>query len=496
MLRPIFRTVLALIALAGAGIACSAEDVIGRPPQNAPTPTVAVFATASPGGRISVMLITPTGAATTPVGTVTPGGPTLTPVSTLGQVIAPVGTATAARATAIAATQTAQYTPSGPLFQPADCPLPGAPLPPPKPSAFAQYPGVIGTYLSAGGPTTILEATLRTWGALTDDGGHIQADTDLTGKGFPDVIVTLYDPAYYQQGKPSPGQLLVYGCSQGGYRLLYSTPYTLYTMLPVLRRVGNMNGDTQAQLAFTQDTCDSGGCTQAMQILEWSAAIGAFQPLNDVPMNTTGGKIIIADVDGDGILEVAVSFNPTPDPVAGPPRRQTQIWDWDGTNYRLALIQAEPPLYRIQALYDADLRFTSLMTYGFQTGDYKALAKLYDRVCTDAMLYAWTLPNEQAILCAYANLKELYAEVSLKRLTDDTMNTLTTVNPPGSPGEVFATMATTFMDTYGKTRNKKKACDAAIAILATRADVLAGLNSYGTSGRLFVPQDFCPFTTK
>ena len=49
---------------------------------------------------------------------------------------------------------------------------------------------MIGRYLSAGGSATVLEATLRNWGAITDQGGVVQADTDMTGDGVLEVIVT------------------------------------------------------------------------------------------------------------------------------------------------------------------------------------------------------------------------------------------------------------------------------------------------------------------
>ena len=123
---------------------------------------------------------------------------------------------------------------------------------------------------------------------------------------------------------------------------------------------------------------------------------------------------------------------------------------------------------------------------------------MYDRVCNDVTLAPWTLPNEQAFLCAYANLKRLYLEIDLQRTVsaNDTLTTLTTTNPPGSPGEPFATMATTFMTTLSQTHNKLKACQAVITFVTARSDVLAAFNSYGTSNRIFAPADFCPFTTK
>src|SRR5579871_5375210 len=153
------------------GLACSTSNLIGNPPAG-PTPTVGVvFATGTPGGRVSVWLITPTGQADQHVATPTP----------FGSIIAPVATATAAYATLQAATATAGASPAAPLYQPSGCPAPGGPPPPPKPAQFGNYPQAIGLYLSAGGAPTTLEAALRSWGALQGAEGHVQADTDLTG---------------------------------------------------------------------------------------------------------------------------------------------------------------------------------------------------------------------------------------------------------------------------------------------------------------------------
>src|SRR5258706_4554296 len=316
--------IVIMVALLAATLACSTTDIIGQRQQSGPTPTSVLFATATPGGRISVWLVTPTGQA----GSTDPGG--ATPAG-IGKIVGPAATATAAFATFQAATATAGATLQGPVYQPSDCPdaRGGGPPPPPKPSAFSQYPETIGRYLSAGGPTTILEATLRSWGAVAD-GAVVQGDTDLTGDGISEIVVTAYDPATYKAGQLSPGQLLVYGCSQKGYRLLYSTLYSPNSMIPELKRVGDMNNDARAELAYAQRTCVGAVCSQVMQIMSWNATLGAFKSLNDVPMNATYGKIIIADLDKDGVLEVQIDFNAPVDPSIGPPRRTSDIWDWDG----------------------------------------------------------------------------------------------------------------------------------------------------------------------
>lgn len=479
-LRQNWPLITFVLALWLATIACSSVDDIVGQQRGGPTPTVPLFATATPGGRISVWLTTPTGQAPEaiqPTGTV------------FGQVVAPAATATAAFATLQAATAMAGVTPQGPIYQPNDCPQGGGPPPPGKPTSFSQYPEKIGLYLSAGGPPTILEATLRSWGAVFE-GAAVQADTDLTGDGIPEIIITMYDPANYKAGTPSPGQMLIYGCSQKGYRMLYYTPYSPSTIIPELKRVGDMNSDTRAEVAYTQQTCVSGQCTQVMQILSWNATLGGFTPLNDIPMNATNGKVNIGDLDKDGILEVQIAFNPPPDIAAGPPRRTSDIWDWNGVNYLLALTQTEPPTYRIHALYDADLRFNQ--------GDWRNALRLYDRVRDDGSLQPWTVPNEGPVLRAYATYKKELAYLSerVQRSADDSLAALQSENPAGTPGEIYAILGQTFMDTYKQTRDRKKACNAVLTAAAPRPDALSTLNGYGYANRTYTLTDLCPFADK
>jgi hypothetical protein len=471
---------LAFLALWLAGLACSSiNDVVGQRGAG-PTATVLAFSTATPGGRISVWLITPTGQSS---------GSALPTPTGFGHIIGPAATATAAYATLQAATATAGATLSGPLYQPSDCPEPGGPPPPAKPAAFSRYPEAISLYLSAGGPATILEATLRTWGAVAE-GAIVQADTDLTGDGINEVVVTIYDPANYKPGVASAGELLVYGCAQKGYRLLYNTLYSPSTVLPELRRVGDMNNDARAELAYTQQVCSAAQCTQAMQILSWNATLGAFKPLNDVPMNATSGRVEIADLDKDGVLEVAISFNPPPETSAGPPRRSRDVWDWEGVSYRLAFTQLDPPVYRIHAAHDADDQFSQ--------AQWRNAIRLYDRVRDDAGLQPWMLPDEALVLRAYGTYKKMLALIANRqtRPADEALAALIAENPAGTSGEGYAIIGQAFMDNYKKTRDRKKACAEALNVAATRPETLGVLNSYGYNNRTYSLADLCPFTER
>jgi hypothetical protein len=466
---------LVLAALGLAALACSADDVIGQRPVLV-TPTSAAFATATPGGRVSVLIGTPGSPATRSAPDT--GQP-------IGQVVGPAATATAAYAIRAAATGTAAAA-VVPVFQPSDCPRSGAPTPPLRPATFGLFPQAIGLFLSAGGPTTTLESLLRSWGAINEGRGVIQSDTDLTGDGVPEILVTINDPAAFRADTPSPGQLLVYGCSQRAYRLLFSTPFSSSTMLPDLKRVGNMNGGGRAQLAYAQQVCNSGACTQAMQILQWDTAIGAFIAINDRPIEATNARVQITDIDGDGLLEVVVTFNPPTDPNNGPYRRTVNIWDWNGSNYVLAQIQQEAPVYRLHAIYDADALFFA--------GDFRGAIRAYDKAKDDPNLAPW-YPNDPVTLRALANFRKMtaYAALRQSKAVEDMANTINTENPPGSPAEAWGVVASSFLDNYRKFRGLNRVCAAVIPVIAARPDLFAAINLYGPLNHTYTAGELCPF---
>ncbi len=214
----------------------------------------------------------------------------------------------------------------------------GAPPPPPPPSDFNDTSIVIGRYLSAGGPATVLEATLRNWGAITDKGGVVQANTDITGDGVLEVIVTLYNPTTYnEEALLNAGQLLVYGCEAGGYRLLYKSQFNPGLALPELLRVGDMNTDVKNELVYFTETCNGTSCYKEGKILSWNAIVGAFEELNNGQIVAINGRIGIADIDGDGVLELTANINAPDSSLTGPGRSVIDTWDWNGMDYVLAL---------------------------------------------------------------------------------------------------------------------------------------------------------------
>jgi hypothetical protein len=346
---------------------------------------------------------------------------------------------------------------------------------------------MIGRYLSSGGSPTVLEATLRNWGAITDTGGVVQANTDITGDGVLEVIVTLYNPAAYNAEAPlNAGQLLVYGCDGGGYRVLYSTPYNAGIALPQLLRVGDMNADVKNELVFHTETCNGASCYKEAKILSWNSIVGVFEELNNGQIIAINGRIGIGDLEGDGILELTAQINPPGTTTAGPPRSVLDVWDWTGLEYMLAQRNEEEPRYRIHAVYDADDLLSA--------SDWRPAINAYAAMRDDNDLLAWTVAGEYEILRAYGAFRIMITYALLRNgRAEDWFNILQGENPPGTPGNGFAVMGAAFMENFRATSDARAACAQALSVGASQPNVLSALNSYGYANRTYMLGDLCPF---
>lgn len=457
------------------------------------------FSTATPGGSISVSLLTPTltlpGLAaqfTTPIG--------------------PVATATAAAATAMASTTTAGApTPTipGVFVEPARCPAAGSPTLPDKPRAFGSYAEAIVKYLSAGGAPTILEATLRNWKAITDKGGGlVRSDRDFTGDGVPEVFMILLDPEKPDYD-PQPGDLYIFGCQEGAYRLLYQVGYKPERGAPVVPSTGadDINGDYINDLVYTVKTCGDQGCIGQVSIIEWNITLGNFNSLLANDISVIEPEVIVSDIDDDNLREVSVTTGIIRDPGAGPQRKVTSVYKWDGSLYSLSQVNKTAAQYRIHAVHDGD--------DALKKGDYDAAIGLYKQAHTDENLKSWQYPNEVQYLSAFAQYRLMLAYV-LKNNVDKAMSTHDAlyaqyVPPPPPPlpegeptpvptpyagqmpGIEFVGMAEQFWNHFTLNRDVPHACSLAIKYARDTPRILSVLNSFGFANRQYNPEDMCPF---
>lgn len=489
----IHKRYLIVGALIAALLACDltapAADVTSQPS----------FSTATPGGSISVSLLTPTltlpGLAaqfTTPIG--------------------PVATATAAAATAMASTATAAApTPTLPgiFVEPATCPAAGSPAMPEKPRAFSSYAEIIVKYLSAGGAPTILEATLRNWKAITDKGGGlVRSDRDFTGDGVPEVFMVLLDPDR-SDFDPQPGDLYIFGCQEGAYRLLYQVGYKPERSTPVVPSAGadDINGDYINDLVYTVKTCGDQGCRGQVSIIEWNITLGNFNPLLASDITVVEPEVVVSDIDDDNLREVSVTTGIIRDPGAGPQRKVTSVYKWDGSLYTLSQVIKTPAQYRIHAIYDGD--------DALRGGKYEAAVGFYKQAYTDEDLKSWQDPNEPQYLSAFAQYRLMLAyvlknDVSKAQTVHDDLYAQYVPPPPTPlpegaptpiptpytgqrPGMEFVGLTDQFWSDFTVNRDVPHACSLAIKYARDYPKILDVLNSFGFANRQYRPEDMCPF---
>ncbi len=492
------------LALTAALLAC----VFGAAAEEAAETTS--LATVTPGGRVSVSLLTPT---------IIVDNPAVSGSTPIG----PVATATAAALEAFNATATAQVpipTVPGVFVEPAVCPAAANVALPGEPSGFTTYPEVIVQYLSAGGAPTILEARLRAWGAITDYGGLVRADRDFTGDGVPDVLIVALDP--FNTEFPYPGDLFIFGCENGAYRLLLQAGHASKRGIPLIYSADDVNGDALNDLVYAVQVCDSTPCRTQLEIVSWNLALGSFTSLLAEPVGGAGIELAMEDEDGDGLYELAITDRGDGSQEAGPVRVYTTYLRWNGSLYATAEVVPWPLEYRIHFIQDGDA--------AQRQGDQVTAVENYERALGDDLLN-WTYEDEKICLRTYARYRLMigYAvqndkgrardyydklddqyelegrgEGEQPTLEPGTGGMLRTPIPPPTlapappeyteqPGGGFAEMARLFWAEYDDSGDIAKSCAAVIAFAAAEPKAYEVLNSFGTANPSYRPEDLCPF---
>ncbi len=370
---------------------------------------------------------------------------------------------------------------------PVSCPPPGRPQPPPAPATFNLYATAINRYLSEGATVPALAEALAAWGVVDESRGLVTDAYDLTGDGVFEALVIIFDP-FNADIAPAPGQLLIYGCGQDDYRLLYASDYGPGFGVPVLLYAGDINANRGPEVVYFQERCQSGACVKAAQVLSWSQPNEGFIALNVDTVGSADGRFSLADLDGDNVQEIMIQGGGiSTDPSAGPPRSLTTIWDWNGQNYVRAITRLDPPLYRIHMVHDADSALAA--------GETTDALRYYQEALENPRLGSWQVPNEPEMLRAYVLFKLMVAYASLGQdgPAGDARAVLLQENPTGTPGNAYAQVGDAFWQAYQSTRDMHAACLAAADGVARNPQAVLFLNGYGPANRNYQIPDICPF---
>lgn len=360
----------------------------------------------------------------------------------------------------------------------AACPAPAAPTLANRPATGREMSADITRFLAEGGTAAALDQALRTEWDVLGDTGVVRGEADFTGEGIAEVLVSYTAP-------DDGGTLLIFGCLNGLYMPLYQS--ITGGPAPELIELGDMNYDSRPEVLFASYECsieNPEDCEYRTQLLNWLPSDGRFVSLLNTPVN--GPQPPTAnDVDNDNVLEVVMREDNPGTAATGPLRTGVNIYDWNGTNYVLSIVQLDPPRFQIQVVQEADRAFARQ--------DAEQAITLYNLALSDTDLRFWT-NDEPTTLKAYIYYRLLVAYA----YTEDD-NLLSTYQaalaafPDAATAPVYIALINTFWNGWQVTNNLNSACREVQAIIASRPEAISLLNRYGSRSPIYSAQDLCPF---
>lgn len=380
-------------------------------------------------------------------------------------------------------TETATPTPSPTPVIPSACPPPGDPSAPDRPAAFADYPGVLAAFLSAGGSAGSLERLLRDWQAITDEAGAVRS-LDMTGDMDAEIVVALTDPLPQVARPWSPGEVLIFQCRGGAVAPAYQGRMVLeqepedYEF--ILRQIEDVNGTGRADVVYVASACGANTCWDRLYVVEWDGA-GFVNRVSDMadyafPTFTVGDGQIQVDVGGIGSAG------------AGYQRSYRETWEWDGRQFVATQQLVGPPTALVHYLHDGDDAL-SRGDYGEAIGRYRAAL---DDDSLPVGLFLETEELGMVVVSAYARFKLVvtYAASGDGRGAQSQYELLMDEHPDGTLGFPYALMGQAFWIDFVANDSLNSAC--AVAVGSAESNPILAEQLYaGYANPEYEPADLC-----
>jgi hypothetical protein len=369
---------------------------------------------------------------------------------------------------------------------------------PANPFTYELETKVLG-FLNQGGDYRKVIADIQSYYARMGSDLPFPLLQDLTGDSVPEIIIrdeTIFPVIH------------IFSCVQGKYVDFVPMGPGEMGQLVTLYGVDDLNANNLPEILL--DSWNWIG------IYEWDGK--DFRIINP-DMGALGGVAYeFRDINNDRIKEVMLTLTAPVDKVLEFPWRSSTItYVWNGHIYSEQFTVFDPPIYRFQAIQDAD---REMLSRHFE----KALSLYQDVIFSDQLewwskerrtyevfqLYSAYLQENQvppplpaedtteySRLAAYA-----YFRITLLHILQDhesdagtVYQTLQQKFSEGNPGFPYAEMAAAFWNEYQSSRDMTAACGMAVEDAAAHPDILIPLGSdyHGMQSHTYEPGDVCPF---
>ena len=428
------------------------------------------------------------------------------------------------------------------LLEPGVCPAPAGPAVlqagwPVLIEIAHRYEPVLVDYLNGGGTVEGIPGQLAAF--PTPDFGDLRPgdplmylrSIDLAGGSDQEIVVGL--------GWAHFGAVYVLGRDGETYKALVALPFAVGERQHTrsdsgIRALLDLNGNGRLEILFSYvDEVEIVDPTrtsyeyfsrQVVQLLEWNGTSFdylSFSADGSAPFacraEVARGDIELVDRDEDGALELVLVSDVIFHPRSGPQRVRRETWDWREDHLQFTFLDIGPPVFRFQAVQDAD----DLV----RLGEYDPALTLYQDAIFDPDLLPWSRdrwwpdgyyqgmihpggnetpgpiptpdPDERPRLEAYARYRLIVLHAARgdpysARIAYDELRE----RALAGPGLVYAELAAAFWEPYSSDQQISAGCGAAVEFArANAAEILAPLGAgyYGWANRNYEPMDICPF---
>lgn len=315
---------------------------------------------------------------------------------------------------------------------------------------------------------------------------------DVTNDGVPEFI---YPGALYQ-------------CEEGRYKITLSYSHDAWGGFPRFENIGDWNRNNVPELLLHEWTSNHGN--SSYQLYEWDQTVFR-ELLPDSLYIHPDGRIDYKDVDNDGAQEIIVisGIQDWPPNYDIKTRNEFTYYKWNGRNYVEYKKEYSDPIYRFQAVQDAD---------GFMdTKQYDRALEFYKEVISNGELEWWspdretymqrryleyglTPPvqdwNEYHQLASYARFRMILLYLLQDNLSSAQSVYVETLNysSPDLPGYHYYKIGQEFWDEYQVSKNINQSCAKAIEYASKHLELLTPLGSdyHGLQSKHYLPEYICP----